>query len=489
MLLVRLTLADWLQERIPFYLPMVVAVIVAAWYGGLRPALLATALCVVLGTVFLDTDADQRNSPVFNRIRLAVFLAECLAIGGSFEAMHRARHRLERKQQQLEEEIRERQHAEQRLVTADRRKNEFLATLAHELRNPLAPIRYALEVLRVQADPALAADARAVVDRQIQQMVRLVDDLLDVSRISRNKLDLRREPVELSLVVQRAVETSRPLIEAGGQHLTVALPPEPIRLHADPVRLAQVFSNLLNNAAKYTERGGRIWLTTEQVGAEVVVTVRDNGIGIPDDMLPHIFEMFTQVEGALERSQGGLGIGLSLVKWLTEMHGGRIEVRSDGPGQGSEFSVHLPVPAAPTAPEESPPSGPADPPAQVRGYRVLVVDDNEDSVSSLRALLTGLGHTVQTAADGLEAVDEAAAFRPEVAILDLGMPKLNGYDAARLIRAQPGGDEIVLIAHTGWGQEEDRRRTQEAGFDYHLVKPVAPAAFERMLTDLQTARP
>jgi CheY-like chemotaxis protein len=307
-----------------------------------------------------------------------------------------------------------------------------------------------------------------------------------VSRISRNKLELRKEPIPLAKVVQSAVETSQPLIEASGQELTISLPDAPIVVDADPIRLAQVFSNLLNNAAKYTGRGGHIWLTVEQAGSEVIVKVRDTGIGIPADMLSCIFEMFTQVDGTLERSLGGLGLGLSLVKRLAEMHGGSVEARSDGPGEGSEFVVRLPILVVADAQKTAQPPDPAKRTTASAGHRVLVVDDNEDVVTSMQTLLTSLGNEVQTAFDGVAAVEAAAAFHPDVVVLDLWMPRMNGYDAARQIRAQPWGKKMVLIAHTGWGQEEDRRRTQEAGFDYHLVKPVAPNALEEMLAGLPT---
>jgi CheY-like chemotaxis protein len=329
-------------------------------------------------------------------------------------------------------------------------------------------------------------------ERQLQQMVRLVDDLLDVSRISRNKLELRKEWVELAAVVQRAVETSRPLIEAAAHQLTVSLPPEPILLDADPVRLAQAFSNLLNNAAKYSERAGRIWLTAELASGgrepprEVVVRVRDTGVGIPADKLPHVFEMFMQVERSLERSQGGLGIGLTLVQRLVQMHEGSVEAHSDGPGKGSEFIVRLPVVIVPKPQGVQERGGNGESArARVR-RRILVVDDNRDSADSLAMMLKLLGHDVATAHDGLAAVERVRAFQPDVALLDLGMPKLNGYDAARRIRQQPWGQGLVLIALTGWGQEEDMQRSQEAGFDYHLVKPVELAALEKLLAGLES---
>jgi PAS domain S-box-containing protein len=384
----------------------------------------------------------------------------------------------------IAEDVTEKKRAEEALKEADRRKDEFLATLAHELRNPLAPIRNALQILRLAGTNGQAAEqARGMMERQLKQMVRLIDDLLDVSRITRGKLALRRERVELAAVVQSAIETARPLLETAGHELTVALPPEPVPLDADPTRLAQVFANLLTNAAKFTDRGGRIRLAAERQGGKVVVSVRDNGVGIPAESLPRLFEMFSQVAPALERSQGGLGIGLALVKGLAEMHGGSVTARSQGPGQGSEFIVRLPVAVA--APAGRPPDGESGPETRSRSrYRILVVDDMRDAADSLAMLLRLMGHDVRTAHDGLEAVQAAEEYRPEVVLLDIGLPGQNGYEAARRIREQPWGRRMALVAVTGWGQEEDKRRATAAGFNLHLVKPVAPAALEKLLTGL-----
>ncbi len=377
----------------------------------------------------------------------------------------------------------ERRRAEEALREADRRKDEFLATLAHELRNPLAPMRNALQVIQLAGgDVAAVAQAREMMERQMRHMVRLVDDLLDVSRITRGKLELRKQRVDLAAVVRTAVEASRPLVEAAGHLLTITLPPQPVFVDGDPVRLAQVFSNLLNNAAKYTDRGGRIWLTAERQGSDAVVSVRDSGLGIPREMLGKVFELFTQVDHTLEKAQGGLGIGLTLVRRLAEMHGGSVEANSEGTGKGSEFTVRLPAlffaPARDErAAEESTPSS---------RRRILVVDDNRDSAISLGMMLELMGNEVRTAHDGLEAVQAAEVFRPDVVLLDIGLPKLNGYEAARRIRGQPWGRDMVLIAVTGWGQEEDKRRSKEAGFNFHMVKPVEPAALEKLLAGLLT---
>jgi PAS domain S-box-containing protein len=379
-------------------------------------------------------------------------------------------------------DVTKRKLAEEALREADRRKDEFLATLAHELRNPLAPIRNGLQVMRLaHADRGVVERARAMMERQLGHMVRLVDDLLDLSRISRGKIQLQRERVELALVVQQALETSRPVIEQGGHELTVTVPPEPILVDADTTRLAQVFSNLLNNAAKYTDRGGRIRLAVECRGAEVVVSVQDTGIGIPAPMLPKVFDVFTQVDRNLERAHAGLGIGLSIVKRLVEMHGGTVEAHSAGPGAGSEFVVHLPV-AETGGPAPAPAAGE---PARSGARRVLVVDDNRDAAESLALVLELMGDEVRTGHDGLEALELAEAFRPQVVLLDIGMPGLNGYEVAQRIRHAPWGKDVVLLALTGWGQEEDRRKSQAAGFDFHLVKPIDPTALEKVLAEVR----
>src|SRR5215210_4899182 len=325
------------------------------------------------------------------------------------------------------------------LQESDRRKDEFLAILAHELRNPLAPLRNALQLMRLAGDDAQAvAQTRGMMERQVQQIVRLVDDLLDISRITQGKIELRKERVELAAVIRDAVETSRPFIETSGHELTVTYPPEPVFLHADPTRLEQVLANLLNNAAKYTPRGGQIRLAAERQGNDVLVKVRDSGIGIPADMLPRVFEMFMQVDRSLERTQGGLGIGLSLVRGLVELHGGSVEARSEGPGRGSEFLVHLSIHPPARAAHAAQVGRQAAPLRR----RILVVDDNRDGADSLALLLTLQGSEVRTAYDGLEAIEAAAAFQPDIVLSDIGMPRLNGYDAAQRIREQCRGRRI-----------------------------------------------
>jgi PAS domain S-box-containing protein len=369
------------------------------------------------------------------------------------------------------------------LKETDRRKDEFLAMLAHELRNPLAPVRNAVEIIRasvpLDSDLQFASD---VIDRQIQQMTRLVDDLLDVSRISSGKITLRKERINLASVVNSAIEASRPLIEESRHRITVSIPPQPIFLDADLTRLTQVLLNLLNNAAKYMDSGGQIWLTVEREQQLVLIRVKDTGIGITPEMLPRIFDLFTQVDLSLDRSQGGLGIGLTLVDRLVSMHGGTITAHSEGSGKGSEFVVRLPIAAASSDVKQSPTTGHVEKDSGLRKQRLLVVDDNKDAADTLSMLLRLLGHQVHSAHDGQSAVDRAQELQPEVVFLDIGLPKLNGYDAARLIRKN-NGPNVLLIAMTGWGQEEDRRLSKEAGFDYHLTKPVELNALRDLLTD------
>ena len=371
------------------------------------------------------------------------------------------------------------------LSDVDRRKTEFLAMLAHELRNPLAPLRNGLQILRITGDGGARIEATTdMMDRQLGHMVRLVDDLLDVSRISRGKIELKRTRTDVATIVQQAVEATRPQFESMGHRLTVTMPPELIGLDGDPARLTQVVGNLLTNAGKFSERGkGEIRLTVEAQNDTALIRVQDNGIGIPAEELPHIFEMFTQLDHSLERSQGGLGIGLTLVKTLSEMHGGAVEVHSDGVGRGAEFMVRLPIVADGAAITSLPKSVAAMPPIP---RRVLVVDDNRDSADSLAMLLELAGHDVRTAHDGLEAVDAAVAFQPNVILLDIGMPRLNGYAAARRIREQQRERPVFLVALTGLGQEADRQRSQEAGFDAHLVKPADSDTLANLMRELPT---
>jgi signal transduction histidine kinase/PAS domain-containing protein/ActR/RegA family two-component response regulator len=372
------------------------------------------------------------------------------------------------------------------LREGDRRKDEFLATLAHELRNPLAPMRSAIEIIRRADEGPPRQDAVAVLERQVLQMVRLIDDLLDISRITKGKLDLRLERLDLGAVIRHAVESSRPVIEAGEHELVLALPLEPIILRADHARLSQVFANLLNNAAKYSEPRGRIEVTLETSPRDAIVQIRDSGIGIEPEMLPRVFDMFVQEDQTLERARGGLGIGLTLVRSIVELHGGRVEASSLGTGQGSCFTVRLPraVARGLTLPKLPKDSARARPTSGAR--RIMVVDDNADAVDSLAVLLGLEGHDVRIARDGPSAVAVAREFGPEVALLDIGLPGMSGYDVARALRADERTAGCLLVALTGWGQDADRKRSQDAGFDHHLVKPLDIDMLNGVLKQLKT---
>lgn len=381
-------------------------------------------------------------------------------------------------------DVTELKEAEIALREADRRKDEFLATLAHELRNPLAPIRSGLELLKIgDMEEAEVAEVRGIMERQMEHMTRLVDDLLDVSRITRNKIELRKRTVDFAEIVQSAVEASRPLIDESRHELTVSLPSEPVFLDADATRLAQVFSNLLHNSAKYTEPGGRISLRAEVRDGELWTIVEDNGIGIPCEALAYVFDMFRQVDGALNRSQGGLGIGLTLVRRLVEMHGGTIDVQSEGEGRGAAFRVCLPIAAR----QKSEGLRRSQSASLLTGRRILVVDDNRDSVFTMSSLLRVKGNEVRSAYDGLEALEVAEEFRPDIILMDVGMPKLNGYEAARRIRRFEWGRDPFIVTLSGWGQTEDFQKSADAGCSAHLTKPVDFGVLERLLVGSRTA--
>lgn len=384
-------------------------------------------------------------------------------------------------------DISERKSIEEALRTAARQKDEFLAVLAHELRNPLAPLANGLQVIRLaEDDPVAVARARTMMERQLSHLVRLVDDLLDVSRISRNRMELRRSRLLLSDVVNSAIETARPLIEAAGHTLAVSLPREPIHLDGDLTRLSQVFSNLLANSAKYTDPHGQIFVDVSQRPGTVVISVRDTGIGIAADQLGTVFGMFSQVDPRVERSRGGLGIGLALVEGLVRMHGGSVTAQSPGAGRGSTFSVTLPVIETHAAQQRQEPSELS--PAARERRRILVVDDNLDAATSMAMMLEFLGNEVRMAHDGLQAIERAEHDRPDVVLMDVGMPRLDGYEATRRIRTQPWGRDIIIIALTGWGQDDDRARSRDAGCDGHLTKPVSLPDLESLLENLKSAR-
>jgi signal transduction histidine kinase/CheY-like chemotaxis protein len=378
----------------------------------------------------------------------------------------------------LEHEMAVRQKAEDALIVADRRKDEFLATLAHELRNPLAPIRTGLDILRIRSGDAQATQrATDIMERQLRQMVRLVDDLLDVSRINTGKFAIKMGRVELKAVVNDAMEVVRSYIELHGHELAIDLPDRPVFLHGDATRLAQILSNLLNNAAKYTNRGGRVTLSAHVEDKTLVLEVSDTGIGLAPDMLDSVFEMFVQVDSTLERTNAGLGVGLSLARKLVELHGGTIAAWSEGLGRGSRFTVRLPIVVEPELPTKPTPAAFI----STETYRILLADDNVDFVNSIGALLTAMGHSVVITHNGPDALAAAARFCPDYAFLDIGLPQMSGYDLARGIRRLSCGGMTMLIAVTGWGQEKDRQLAFEAGFDHHMVKPVRFEQIEEIL--------
>jgi len=368
-----------------------------------------------------------------------------------------------------------------KLLEADQRKDEFLATLAHELRNPLAPIRFAVESLKAGAPPASAARAREVIDRQVRQLVRLVDDLLDVSRITANKIHLRREPHDLARLMTTAAESIMPLAAAADQQLDVSMPSTPIWVDGDGARLVQIFANVLSNAVKFTPRGGQIWFTADSQSVEAVVCIRDTGIGIAADVLPQVFDMFQQAEPILERSAGGLGIGLTLARRLVEMHDGRIVVTSAGPGQGTVVEIRLPRTPAPAGavPPLEPPSV-----AATRKLRVLIVEDNADAAEMLDLLISELGHATRVVHDGGSAITAAREFAPDVVFMDIGLPVMSGYAVVKTLRELPEFASVHFAAVTGWGQDEDRRKAREAGFDSHFTKPLAPAVLKDLLASV-----
>ncbi len=370
-------------------------------------------------------------------------------------------------------DITEFKRAVEALKDADQRKDQFLAMLAHELRNPLAPISNAVQIMQLEGPngPSFRWSTEVIED-QIKHMTRMVDDLLDVSRITRGKVDLQKETIDLAEVVQLAVESSKPAIDAYHHQLSVVLPNEPIVLEVDPPRLAQVLSNLLNNAAKYTDEGGQISLTAEKLDQEVVIRVRDSGIGIAPELLPRVFELFTQADQTLSRSRGGLGIGLTLVRSLVELHDGRVTAQSAGLGEGSEFQVRLPLAAQSMSGAAAHIEGVLPANERLPCRRILVVDDNRSNAQSLELLLRALGQEVYTAYDGPEALELARKYRPEVVLLDIGLPLMDGYEVARRCRKDPNLKILTVVAMTGYGQDSDRQRSQEAGFDAHLVKPV-----------------
>ncbi len=459
---------------------------------GVDPASFTPTRASVIELVHPDDRASfirQRAEAIERRLPLAVELRIVRGDGSAAWIAHRGRTAYDDAGRPVRHfgitmDISERKDAEDALRDADRKKDAFIATLAHELRNPLAPIRNAVNLLRLSTDDDPQASwCRDVIDRQVGQMAHLLEDLLDVSRMTRGQLQLRLETLTVATVIDRAVEIARPAIDAGGHDLRTTVAAGPLVVRGDLTRLAQVFSNLLINAAKYTRERGVITLAAEVAGDDVVVRVGDTGIGLTAEQMPRIFEMFGQLESTLDRSQGGLGIGLSLARQLIALHGGEIGARSDGPGRGSEFTVRLPlvrdadrdaaiVDASPKSTAGS-------------AWRVLIADDLADSADTLALLFEASGHEVRVAYDGEEALAIGESFRPEIVLLDLGMPKLNGYETCRRMRATTWSRAATIVAQTGWGQGDDRRRTQDAGFDHHVVKPID---VDKLMAQLRTMR-
>ncbi|MDE1895927.1 MAG: response regulator [Rhodospirillales bacterium] len=398
-----------------------------------------------------------------------------------FFELHRQRQQLADQRDALEAQA-------QALQQADRRKDEFLATLAHELRNPLAPLRHGLDLLQSNHEASKNAEILGVMDRQLFHLVRLIDDLLDVSRITQGKIVLRKERLELLTFIRSALETSRPLIEAAGHELTLELPETTLWLEADLTRLAQIISNLLNNAVKYTPDGGHIRLSVKADGQQAVISVADNGVGIPQHMLASVFELFAQVDQHLERAKGGLGIGLALVQQLVVLHGGKVIVESEGCGKGSTFTLTVPLATSP-APAANPSlAATAQPPATKAALKVLVVDDTQEVAQTTGWMLEELGHEYRLVNDGHLALEAAHAYQPDVILLDIGLPGMSGYDVCRALRQDAALKDITIIAQTGWGQERDKASAREAGFDHHMVKPVGLKALGEMMEDVAAAK-
>jgi len=450
----------------------IAALVASRLQKGITAPLMAVA--AVARDVMEKRDFSLRV-PGNNKGEIGVLVA---AFNDMLAEIGRRSHALQEANLTLEHEMQVRHRAEEALLLADRRKDEFLATLAHELRNPLAPIRTGLDILRIRSGDAQATQrATDIMERQLRQMVRLVDDLLDVSRINTGKFAIKMGRVELKAVVNDALEVVRSYIELHGHELVIALPDRPVFLHGDATRLAQILTNLLNNAAKYTNRGGRVSLSARVDDRTLILHVADNGIGIAPDMLDQVFEMFVQVDSTLERTNAGLGVGLSLARRLVELHGGTIEARSEGVGRGSEFVVRLPIVVEPELPAKTIPAAFM----TAENYRILLADDNVDFVNSIGALLSAMGHSVVITHNGPDALTAASRFCPDYAFLDIGLPLMSGYDLARGIRRLSCGPMTTLIAVTGWGQEKDRQLAFEAGFDHHMVKPVRFEQIEEIL--------
>lgn len=478
---IRVTLALTIEPRPPMLVMSTGAVGVAAWFGGFGPGLLATGLCSLLGLFFVDPQFSVDFEHASDLIDVGIFVFVGIGVSWLCESLRVARDRADRAMKQAEL-LSAREH--ERLMEADRRKDEFIALLAHELRNPLAPLRNVAAILRCKSHSSPEYfRCLDLLERQVRQMARLLDDLLDISRVTRGRLQLQRQPTGLTKVLRDVIEGAESSSVAKGLTVEISCPPEEIILDADPVRLTQIFSNLMTNAIKFTDHGGRIELRVVRVEHAVEISVRDSGIGIEPEYLPHLFERFSQSPTAIERGGGGLGLGLALTRRLIEKHGGTIRASSGGPGQGSEFVVRLPISEAPASEAQELRAEAGDP----RSLRVLVADDNADAAESLDMLLRAHGCEVRLVHDGEAAVLESSGFRPDIVFLDIGMPRMDGYEACRRIRESPSGHEMVLVALTGWGQDRDRRRSAEAGFDRHMTKPADPESVLSMLSLVRRA--
>jgi signal transduction histidine kinase len=463
----------------------ILSVLISAWLGGPGPAAVASVLSLIAVDYFFVPPIYDVRLDTGHLERAAAFGVILACVIWFTETRRQLERELRDQAARLSEQAKVLERTEAELTQVGRRKDEFLAVLSHELRNPLGALRNGLHLLRDGSAPSQRETVHGMLDRQLQKLIRLVDDLLDVTRINSGTVRLRRERLELAGVVRDAVESSRGLIEGSGHALTVRLPEEPIRLEADRVRLAQVLSNLLDNAAKFTAPGGQIWLSAEREGGEISIRIKDSGVGIPADMLSKVFDMFTQIPHTGQRPREGLGIGLSIVRRLVELHRGTIRLTSEGPGRGSEFEIRLPALAAPSPVPAGPPTpatdaiGPVGSSAAAR--RVLVVDDDRDSAESMALVLGMMGHQARMAGDGPAALRTAEAFRPDVVLLDLGLPGMTGYEVAQHMREDPRLPGVTIIAVTGWGQDVDRSRSLAAGFDRHLVKPVDLAALRHLI--------
>ena len=493
-LLARLLLDPLLGNGLPLLLASL-AVVVVAWHGGFGPSLVTLLLGLLAAAYcFLPPRHDLAASLAGHPVLAGGFLFLGVTIGVFSEALRAARRRAEahareavRRRQELEEEVAGRQRLEQelrrraeQLAESDRRKDEFLSMLAHELRNPLAPILHGLHVLRLSGgDRQVAEDVRGMMERQVRHLSRIVDDLLDVSRVTQGKLALHPERLDFARLVRVAAEDHRHIFEQAGLNLELEFPELPVWVQGDPTRLAQVLGNLLQNAAKFTDRGGKVIVCVgpDEARRQAVLTVRDTGVGIEPDVLPQLFNAFTQADRSLARSKGGLGLGLALVKGLVELHGGEVHAASDGPGRGAEFMVRLPKQPEPAAVARLPEA-----PARAgKGLRILVVEDNRDAADSLRLLLELYGHDVAVAYSGPAGVEAARQWRPDVVLCDIGLPGLDGYGVVRELRRTPVTAQARMIAVTGYAADEDRRKSKEAGFDAHLTKPADPAELQEVV--------